>query len=304
MSRAWISTDPDGRLRHRFHQSAIGDSDICLERLRLGLTGDMPEVETDALSTGTAVHAGIEHAVAALCDYGDGVELEAMRDVAQTAFYSLSQLPHFSYVQHQEKWCRSFIDRALAIWYDERYPDIDPIAYEKYVGPYVIHEDEHRVIELAGSVDHVDRIDGLEDWKTASKAYEKWEKSRWNIQATTYTWLWDQFLRRGGLDASPPSAPSDSLTGLSTEEGYVSPETMPFTFTIMLKPSGYQRLTIERDAGDWLWLERKALALALQIERGTDDYWPMNDQSALCSPRFCGAWSACKGSLVSSSWPR
>lgn len=280
MSRAWITTDPDGRLRHKYHQSAIGDSDVCLERFRLGLTGDMPEDDTDATAVGTSVHAGIELAVAALCDWGDGVELADMQEVAQTAFYSISHLPHFRYVQKQEAWCRSYIDRALAIWYDERYPSIDPIAYEKYVGPYVIHEDDKRIIELAGSVDHVDRNTGLEDWKTSGKAYEKWEKSRWNIQATTYTWLWDQHLR-------------------ATEDGYVTPETMPFTFTILLKPSGYQQLTIERDAGDWKWLQRKALALALQVERGTDDYWVMNDQSALCSSKFCGAWAACKGSCIS-----
>jgi hypothetical protein len=145
---------------------------------------------------------------------------------------------------------------------------------KRFILPF--YEDQDRVIELSGAIDYVDLIP--RDWKTSGSGmgYEKWELQRWNIQATVYTWA---AMMLGLVDPVPHSTGEHQF---------------PFEFVVM-GGKAVKRVTITRTEADWSWLQDKVIRLAKLIESGLDP-WPVNDNHALCSPKWCPAWDDCKGS--------
>lgn len=286
-ARAWIEPLPDGRTKYKFHQSWLGETDICLERSRRGLMGLLPADDTDANCAGTAVHAGAEAVLYAIKDDGQPLDLETMQKVAHLTFDELIEGPTFRWVKRMEGGARKFIDRSCVAWYKGVLPWLDPLAIELFAGPYVLYEDDKIVIELAGSIDYVDAVRGLTDWKTGGQEYKQWEKQRWAIQPTVYTWLLDQYCRANGLE-NP-----------TIHDGFHR-----FTYYVMLGDSGgLQKVVVNRDPGDWAWLAAKARSIVTLIEAELPQ-WPLNDGHALCSAKWCPAWADCKGAHVAADWPR
>jgi hypothetical protein len=288
LARAWITEREDGRRGYKFHQSWLADTDLCLERARLGLLDDMWDPPSDATAVGTAMHYGAEIALGCRMN-GEIAHLADIVAVAQAEFSKLIALDGFVWKKRKERGARTYLERAVTNWFEHVFPKLDPLAVELSFGPDVVYEDDERVIELGGTIDYVDRRPswGLADWKTGSPhSWEgkDWEKSRWAIQPTVYTWAWDQYSREHGLELPPIP--------------------QPFTFIAMLDNGAIQKVRVERRPEDWAWLERKVLGVVRQIERGTDGPWPMNDTHALCSARWCGAWAGCKGALVHDAWPK
>lgn len=272
----------DGKRVHRFRQSSMKELDICSERARLTMTGQMPDEESDAAAAGTAVHTGIEVGLQCLLDDGEILSLDAMSVVAQDHFTEMMEGPTFHWVKMKEGGARAFIDKALVAFYDHVLPDLRPLAVEVNFGPLTIHEDEHRIIEITGSIDYLDRT-GLKDWKTSSRAWDGWEHERWDIQPSVYT-------------------RAASMLGLiePNEDGLY-----PFEFVVFVRGAkvNIQRLTVYRHAGDWAWLVERTLAIAALIEAEVPT-WPKNDNHALCSPKWCPAWDMCKGKHYAEGWPK
>lgn len=287
MSRAWITQLPDGRTNYKFHQSWLGDTDLCLERARKGLMGEMLDPPSDATAAGTAMHAGAEHALIVVRDGGWTPSVDDLIDVAQATFTELISDPTFLWKKRKARGARNYITLAVEMFYEQILPKLDPWHVELSFGPYVFYEDDRIVIELGGTIDYVDRRWGLMDWKTGaahSWAGKDWEKSRWAIQPTVYTWAWFQWL---------------------IENGFAEPEMpMPFRFVVMRDDGAVQKVLVQRRSEDWVWLERKVLAIVAQIERDLVGPWPLNDQHALCSEKWCPAWHECKGAAVHTSWPK
>lgn len=256
------------------------DLDICAERARLTMTGAMPKVENDAASVGTAVHTGIELAINAWLDDGVPLALSAAREAAHTHFAELVALDNFRWVKFKPETARTFIDGALAVWHDRVAPTLRPMATEVSFGPLALHEDEHRIIEVTGSIDYLDERWGPVDWKTASRDFQEWEYDRWGLQPTVYCWA-------------------------LTELGYENAGS--FEFVVFVRKNNtevnLQRFSVRRHEGDFAWLRERALGIAHLIEADVPS-WPRNDNTALCSPKWCPAWDACKGAYYSATWPK
>lgn len=273
---------PDGRRVHRFRQSSMKELDICTERARLTMTGQMPKDDSDAASAGTAVHHGIDVFLGVLLDDGEVMPLDLVSELAQDFFGELMSGPDFRWVKFKEGGARAFIDKALAAWYDDVRPTLTPRASEVNFGPLILHEDDERIIEVTGSIDYLDAL-GLKDWKTSGRAWEAWEHERWDVQPSVYTWA------------------AHTL-------GLIEPDAdgrFPFEFVVFVNGQRVhvQRVTVYRHSGDWAWLIERCLGIATLIEANVPE-WPKNDNHALCSPKWCPAWSMCKGKHYGPSWPK
>lgn len=276
MSRAWITQEEGSDRRvYRFHQSWIDTTDKCLEQARLGLIGELPQTESGEAALGTACH----HAFEMACIDLEGVVAPEpwYRELAQDKFTELIAQPHFKWAKKKEAACRNYIDWVVTEFYNEVLPKLDPLAVEHYFGPHAVYEDDNVVIQLAGSIDCVDRRRGVLDWKTGSKfswAGKDWEKDRWSIQAAAYTF---------GAD----------MEGFGQEV-----DTSRFTFVVFRDDRQLQIVELERNEGHWLWLVEKMKAI-VELAEAQLSVWPKNDNHALCSPIWCAAWERCKGQFVS-----
>lgn len=229
------------------------------------------EWESDAACVGTAMHTAIE---TCLYEYQDGTPLsrESTVELWHEEFTELMELENFRFVKYTEASARKFGEACTRQWWDEVLPTLptDTQLETRFVLPFF--EDDERVIELSGAIDYFDGH--LRDWKTnGSRRYLPWEYKRWAVQPTVYTWaavelgLWPQFTE--GDDA------------------------VPFEYVVM-DGKEVQRFTVERDWRDWDFLRTKALQVARLIEAELPS-WPVNDNHALCSEKWCPAWAECKG---------
>lgn len=276
-----VEEAPDGRLIHRFRQSTLGDLDECPERGRLVLTNQMPRIETDAAAVGTAVHAGIELMI-------DGQKFEHSLDMANATFDVIAASENFEWKKYSDRQVFPMIRNCLRSFESEVLPDLNPIATEISFEDVFLWEDAERVILLNGTIDYFDAISGPWDWKTtgdgrkyqAGFGGEAWKLDRWNIQGPTYT---KALVELGFLDSDGP---------------------WDFTFGAFSLPAGqFQSHTIRITAGHHDWLAAKCVAWAQMVESELSS-WPMTDNQALCSPKWCPAWAQCKGRFFADvAWP-
>lgn len=275
-------------------QSSLGETDICLERSRFEMTGTMPKVDNDASEIGTACHAGFELCLdGILCD-GTAYSLKVAQEAAQEELTQLMAQPHWRWIKFAgEADARWFVNAVVEMWYRETLPKLRPIKLEHTFGPLTLYEDDERVVQVKGTIDYLDERWGIMDWKTGSRKHEKWEHERWAIQPTVYTWA-------------------------AVQEGLVVPDTrgiVPFHYEVFWRKRKYeleyQPYKVERHAGDWAFLQEKALTLAKLIEAAYPaegpavlSRWPMNDNHALCSEAWCPAWKLCKGAHYTKGWPK
>lgn len=246
---------------HTFRQSWLKTATICPERGRRELNGTMPDRESDAAAIGTAVHAGIEAFLKGeLGRYKDAV------DLACDKFNDIEQHPSFTWSKYSHRTAQDRISTYLAHWWGIK-EQFTPLEVE-WTFKKKFYEDDERIIYLSGTVDLVDKRLGLIDWKTSgSGTYDTWEYDRWAVQPTVYTWA-----RHGSETAQHP-----------------------FTYCVMHR-DGVQQFTVWRSPSDWQWLTQRAIAFAKLIELNLSE-WPMHDDHALCSAKWCPAWSSCKGAF-------
>lgn len=258
----------DGRWHHKFGASWVKTVDLCAERARLEAMHEMPNVESDAANVGTACHSAFE-ANLDLWALGEALSRSDSLELFNDEFSLLMAHPDFSWKKYTERSARKFGMECVAAFYDEVLFTLPQEGRNEIKFVLPIYEDDERVIEMSGAIDRVDEI--IRDWKTnGSRKYEEWEYKRWNVQATTYTWAAVQ------LGLVPPDADS-----------------YPFEFCVMM-PKGVHRFEVRRDIAHWDFLRSKVTNIARLIESGVAP-WPLNDNHALCSPKWCPAWDQCKG---------
>lgn len=270
----------DGRWNHVVRQSWLSEADNCAERARFSFARpELFEQDNDAAVVGTAAHTAIE---ACLTDYRDGMALDcdATVEVFERAYREIAELPTFRRV----KWTTDrgplqFGAVCVRNWWNEVLPTLPPDSHLEMGFDLPLYEDDQRVIRATGTIDHChpdhpDLLAPMRDWKTSGRGeYTEWEYRRWAIQPTVYTWA-------------------------GVEMGVLDPDRPVHDFEyVVLGGHGVQRFTVQRHAGDWDWMKRKALALCELIEADLK-HWPLNDAHALCSEKWCGAWSECKGASM------
>lgn len=260
----------DGRFKLVLRQSTLESLDLCLERGRYRIYGLDEHRHTDATALGEAMHYGIEATLEKHLA-GDWMDSTQAVEVAHEHLASLE----YDYVQMKtDATIRKHVAAGVTLWHREVYPELEPVAVEHQFRHQLVENDDF-VIDLSGTMDYVDAHTGIWDWKTSGRAYAQWEKQRWAIQPTVYSWAWHV----ADLEAG------------DTE--------FPFTYWVYLKSKdrehGHsQQLEVSRGPSDWDWLKQKCLAIAYQIKADFSP-WPKNDSHALCSPKWCDVWAECKG---------
>lgn len=269
----------DGRRLWVFSQSRLKQVDVCPERGRRALLDLMPDFPTDSTAMGHAVHEVIELCLADIIEGMGPWRLDDMTQCATALFDEEMADPSAQWVKFKRaSSLHEKIATCLSTWYRLVLPTLDPLAVEVNFGPLTIHEDDERVIQVQGQIDYVDKAAGLADWKTAGREWEEWEHQRWDIQPTLYT------LGQYQCCADTENHPH------------------PWTWHVLNTDGSYQKITTTRSHADWAWLKHRCLVIAKQLEAELPE-WLKNDTTALCSPKWCGAWAECKGAFVGLDWP-
>lgn len=269
--------DENGKWHHNFRQSWLGQHQKCQEQARLELVGELARMGTDAAVFGTCVHAVIERK---LNDNTTNV-ISAWNDEWARAIEgeltnpdgTPNPITHWIQLDPgtAQRWGQDIVQR----WLVEVYPRLRPLAVEQSFD-VVLSDTPEREIRLKGTIDLVDERLGVVDWKTASEEYKRWKFQRYAIQPTVYT-------------------------KAAHELGLVTPTDGVFDFTYMVFPKGkpqHQEMTVTRTEQHWLWLTEMCDAICDQIENGVAEAWPRGDTDWWCSPKWCPAWSSCKGLLL------
>lgn len=287
-----VEVDDQGRTVHTFRQSTLGELDLCPERGRLTLTGNMPKVETDAAALGTGAHYGMECAIQAILDGEAPLGPNRIFELMVEEFDRISQLDGFEWKKYKRPKVVKYLESIAWVFFEEIYCDLDPIGIEIPFNGLVIYEDDERVIKINGTIDLLDKKMGAADWKTAGDARkykagwggEAWKLERWEIQPTVYI---QALLLLGYLDPDADQWPFTYLPFGLGSKGEVS----------------FEPLTVYRHQGDLDWLVEKCLSYAKQVEAEVEP-WPKQDNHALCSEKWCPAWDQCKGAHYEDGWPK
>lgn len=252
-------------IEHTFHQSDFNTFFKCPEQLRLKLAGELPRRTSDAAYVGTAMHDAIE-VVLRGGSRTDGHDRIAERWLNPPDDLEMVQVKNLATAQAQSH-------RCFDAWVEHVHPQLTVPVWIEERFKVLLHEDDERTIWLGGTVDYVDEVLGLWDWKTAGRAYEGWEVDRFHIQPTVYSYAWATIT----LDYEPHD----------------------WTYAVMVKGSQpkVQFVRTQRHGGHWTWLRKQAIAMARLIEADLPQ-WPLHDQGWWCSAKWCPVWSQCKGAHV------
>lgn len=270
-------TDDNGRKSTNISQSWLNTFFNCPELARREVFEQLESSGTDATAIGTGLHSAAE------AHLKDGADYDQCLDAAVASFRHEVSLPGFRWVQiKSEDTAIKYLTTCVNSWWDGVRPQLGaPVAVEwKFKTLLFTRTDKgagELDVYLSGALDFVDDNGIIWDWKTAGDAdkYGKrkaWEYERWSIQPTAYTLGW---FRETG-------------------------EYAPFTFAVVMKgaqPKEAQFLTVERDERHWAWLTRQVESV-MDLAESRLSGWPLRDQHALCSERWCPAWSTCKGAFI------
>lgn len=112
------------------------------------------------------------------------------------------------------------------------------------------------------------------DWKSAGRPYTPWERQRWAVQPTFYT----EAARQLGL----------------------LPAKSEFRYVVFQKKwnKPVQVVPVYRDVRFTRHMVRSLWRIVDLHDALPDGPWPINDQHALCSDKWCPYWATCKGQDV------
>jgi len=259
------------------HQSQLNDYLRCPELFRRKYLGQIEDGPTDSTAIGTAMHTYAEQRIL-------GRSRPVAAGMAYETYDTEEDHPLFRYVKvAKRETAFKHLAHVCAVWEHNVLPQLgDPVYVEQkfslqldlqeFVSEGTPYEIE---IVLEGTIDFADW--SIKDWKTASdgRKYqagyggEGWQLQRYGIQPTTYCWA---ALQLGDLD---------------------DPLTFDYVAVEKTQPNVHW-LRAERGEADFNWLRRLCWNVVGMLESDVAE-WPLNDQSALCSEKWCPAWDTCKG---------
>lgn len=260
-------------IEHTFSQSWLNEFFTCPERARLQRIGEYPPDDSDASAKGTALHAGIQYV---LNGWGDR---DVAEKVALETFHDISRLPHFRWVKVKTaETAYDHISKSFRLWYESVLPQLGQPVWVEHPFKFEAYRDDERIIYLKGTVDFLDTHPCLYDWKFSANdekyGAHGWELARWSLQSTIYTWA-------------------------AMQDKHFDPhEEVPFIF-VNIGPYSREPQYLEtiRSVEHFGFLSRQLLSVAELIESDVAR-WPLSDQHALCSPKWCMMWNECKGKYL------
>lgn len=273
----------DGRWSHTFRQSFLSDFTMCAEKARASYMEETESEHTDATARGTAVHAAIEYA---LYEKRDQVRVATVAEMVDVCHHELDMIGAWKTNKMSANLVYSSAVRMCEAWLRDFEPLVTPWRIEETFD-LLLYQGKHREIRLSGTPDCVDEHGLTWDWKTSGRPFERWEKQRWAVQPTVYTWA--HFKENQG--------PIYQETLSETED---LPRT-PFRYAILLHDGSTQRLDVWRDQTHVEWLKQQCSQIAWMIETGLDP-WPLNDAGWHCSEMWCQKWDTCKGAQMLPEW--
>lgn len=262
-----------GKTEYVFSQSWLNTFMLCPEQARLEMLGELPRKESDATAIGDSLHTAIEMVLNEEVRPDEGV------DVAIARLEELMALENFQFVQIKtpETAIRT-LENVWWTWHDEIMPELPETKYVEMPFQAQLWQDDTTIVKLGGSMDFVDENCHIWDWKTANRPYDQWQVDRYKIQPTAYTL---------GL-----------LLSLESKEmpADFDPDKINFHYAVVLKGNqkGHSIYSTTRGPAEWTWLTEQIKSIVALIEADLPR-WPLVDQHALCSPKWCTNWANCKG---------
>jgi len=215
------------------------------------------------------VHHGIEMCLQSYINTGQHTSRDDMIAESLNYWYNNSdEIVRWNHKNEEE--CVEIIELNSAVWWDEVRLGIDPKAVEyKFDIPLVV--DHKPEIWLRGSIDCVQHHPApIVDWKNPGrKPSDDWEKRRWSVQAAAYTFAVAS-MADGGIN-----------------------EPMQFEFVHLVKGKVHKNL-VECGPAEWASLVALARSAGTLITADLP-VWPLQMSGWHCSPKWCGAWSTCRG---------
>jgi hypothetical protein len=263
----------DGRWEHKFSQSWLNELMRCPELAHAYLRRDLFSPDTDSTVIGKSMHSGIECILRPKLAGEDWTEAEA-HDVVEYEVDRLLLNPDVTFPKYRPATVYERAHAMLDLFIDEVEPHVQPERIEWHFDE-VLHEDSERVIRLKGYLDCADTDHVVWDWKQGERDYEVWEKQRFAVQPTAYTF------------------------GLSRD--LALPERRHFRYAVLLHRGEVQYVDVWRTERHVDWLRQQSIAAARLIEADVKT-WPLNDQGWHCSPKWCPIFSECKGQFVDDDW--
>ena len=248
-------------------QSWLGQLSMCPERARQDMLELSESSESTSTAIGTAVHYGIEQCLS------ETIRSKAPLSVEETVEASMEEWKRkeaeiVRWNHPSADTCTTIVEKNTTAWWHEVRPGVRPKAVEwTFELPLVV--DQKPEIWLQGTVDCVQE-DGLPiiDWKNPGrKPSAEWEKKRWSVQAAAYTWA----TVKAGMATEPPG----------------------FEFVHLVKGDVHRTL-VEYGPAEWASLVALARSAGTLISADLP-VWPLNMAGWHCSPKWCGAWSTCRG---------
>lgn len=284
------------------HQSDISHYITCPEQFRLSngigplvdTSGETWRSESDAALIGSCIHAVIERELSK----GPIKTLAAARTWARNwigkeiSYFMENEIDYRTetYGGDPDKTLRA-VDLLVESWWFSTERDYwlhrerDSYMVEaEFDVPFVTRPDTKIIkrVRLAGTSDIIDLQEHrVLDWKSASRSYQRWEKQRWAVQPTVYTFA-------------------------AAEMNWIRPNSdglYRFDFRVFErgKRTEAQEITVLRGPGQWAWLTKLVNNIADMMESDAAE-WPLRDDHALCGPKWCPVWYQCKGAFVTEDW--
>lgn len=264
-------------------QSWLSTALRCPEEGRLAVRRpEFEDYDTDESYIGTLAHYGIEQIIRGM---DPKLAEDAVRDMAAsydgelrfTKRHSMTEVVTMA-IGCVRCWVRDIMPHA---------PIVDARTELSFKIPLFDHRDYS--VRIHGTIDLVPTTTAeLWDWKTSGSSYRAWEKQKYDVQSTIYS--------LAATSGELPYAPE--FTWPTTFKFGVMVKGKPSTVDPSRNPSKIKGeiVTVTRDKAhaDWTLYRIKSL-VDLALDFGFDRPWPMIDDSALCSPVWCGFYSICKG---------
>lgn len=255
--------DPTGVYHHTFSASWLEQFAKCAEQARYRYFRLLPSGANEYTALGAAVHRGIE------------TFLRPVDPDDRTAEAWDAAIAKLAAVESEEgyvnggKWDHSqmveLLRQHLHTFKEEVYPGLEPVAVEQHF-EREFYVDNFRTISLRGDIDYIDAQLGVVDWKTAGSPHKPWEKQKYAVQPTVYSWV-------AGTDS------------------------MRYVVFVHNKPP--QTYIVTRTDEDVAWLRYVCLAAARHIEAHLP-VWALNDSGWWCSRKWCPVYAnnMCKGAFM------
>lgn len=157
---------------------------------------------------------------------------------------------------------------AIGAWEAAIFPKVEPDLIEQTLSAVIVETDQVRII-LEGTPDLYDYAGVIWDWKTSNREWEFREHAKWDIQPTAYYFL----LKENGY------GPSGKFV----------------YFVYNKKTKFYQLFDLKRTDDDVAFLRHQISQAVEQLLNYADQEWALNNQSWLCSEKWCPWFKTCRG---------